>query len=127
MIAGEQHSSITAFPCKTDCCASSGNTSRGLDHPRWLLWDVSYTRPWRACHTVAVHPLVGIEHQQLKVLRRLLGKRESRSAHQERNRGWTLGEECRVGLGYVEHLRLKRVERLRGTTHRNRVVAREMK
>ena len=84
-------------------------------------------RPWRACHTVAVHPLVGIEHQQLKVLRRLLGKREPRSAPIGGNRGWTLGEECRVGLGYVEHLRLKRVERLRGTTHRNRVVAREMK
>ena len=39
-----------------------------------------------------VHPLVGIGHQQLKVLRRLLGKREPRSAHRERNRGWTLGE-----------------------------------
>jgi hypothetical protein len=79
--------------------------------------------PYRRGASASWHPA----SQQVKVLRRLLSKREPRSARQGRNRGWTLGEECRVGLGYVEHLRLKHVERLRGTTHRNRAVAREMK
>src|SRR5262249_55997183 len=55
-------------------------------------------------------PTKGIQYQQVKVLRRLLGKREPRIALHKCNRGWTLGEKGKVGRGYVDHLRINLVE-----------------
>src|SRR5436309_14115286 len=55
-------------------------------------------------------PTKGIQHQEVKVLRCLLGKREPRIARHQRNRGRAPGEICKVGLGYVDHLWVDLIE-----------------
>src|SRR5215831_20216551 len=61
-------------------------------------------------------PSKGIQYQQVEALRRFLGQREPRIALHECDRSWTLGEKCKVGLGYVDYLRINLIEPYRVST-----------